>query len=68
MATPKTIIIEVAPGGKVTVEAEGFTGKTCTEATAFIEQALGPPAAKRRTKAAYHQPVKTNLRTKLGGS
>jgi hypothetical protein len=67
MAKPKTIIIEVAPGGKVTVEADGFTGKTCVEATAFIEQALGPPASKRRTKPAYNQPVKTNLRTKIGG-
>jgi hypothetical protein len=61
----QSITIDIAPGGKVTVEAHGYTGKTCVEATRFIEAALGPPAANRKTKPCYNQTVTKNIRTKL---
>ena len=37
----KTITIIVAPDGKTKVEAHGFDGQSCTDATKFLETALG---------------------------
>ena len=37
----KTITLIIAPDGKTKVEAHGFTGSSCTDATKFIETALG---------------------------
>ena len=37
----KTITLIVAPGGKTTVETHGFDGQSCTDASKFLETALG---------------------------
>jgi Protein of unknown function (DUF2997) len=37
----KTIEILIAPTGQLTVNAAGFQGADCEQATAFLEQALG---------------------------
>ena len=37
----KLIKVKVGPQGKIQVEAEGFTGGECLEATRAIEEALG---------------------------
>lgn len=50
---PEQIVITISPEGAVTVEAQGFTGKTCESATKAIENALG--AVNQRTKKPeYH--------------
>lgn len=44
----KSIIIEVAIGGAITVEGVGFKGVECEKATQAFEQALG--VVKQNTK------------------
>jgi glutathionylspermidine synthase len=44
----KTITITVSPNGKTTVEANGFTGQSCKDATKFLETVLG-----RKTEQQY---------------
>ena len=39
----QTIEVRVAPDGAIAIEAEGYTGSTCEEATRFLEEALGLP-------------------------
>ena len=38
----RRILVKISPTGEVTVEAEGFQGKGCVDATKSIEDALGP--------------------------
>lgn len=37
----RRILVKVSPTGEITVEAEGFQGKGCIDATKAIEDALG---------------------------
>lgn len=37
----RRILVKVSPAGEIIVEAEGFQGKGCVEATKAIEDALG---------------------------
>ena len=46
----KTIKILFAPDGTSKVEAFGFAGKACTDATKFIENAIGKLSAPRHEK------------------
>ena len=48
----KTIEVSVSPAGAISIEAEGYTGSGCEEATRFLEEALGLPG-KRRRKAEF---------------
>lgn len=41
MAGKKRVEILYGPNGEVVVEAIGFKGKSCKEATKFLEEALG---------------------------
>jgi hypothetical protein len=41
MKTPTRIDVWISPEGKITIDAVGYTGNTCEEATTFLEQALG---------------------------
>lgn len=41
MVNPKSIVVEVAPDGQVTVRAEGYTGPGCVEAVRQLAAALG---------------------------
>lgn len=47
------IIITISPDGNYQIEAQGYTGSSCTEATASLERALGK-AEKRDYKPEFH--------------
>ena len=49
----KTIEVIVAPDGQLKIDAVGFHGVDCEKATAFLEEALGQ-VAERRRKPEYH--------------
>lgn len=42
----RQIVIEIAPDGATTIEAVGFTGTACEDATRALEQALGIATAR----------------------
>lgn len=50
----KKLIVTAKPTGAVSIEAEGFHGVGCTQASAFLEQALGTVTS-RTEKPELHQ-------------
>ncbi|MBT3381189.1 MAG: DUF2997 domain-containing protein [Lentisphaerae bacterium] len=52
-----TIEVTVRPDGSIEIDAVGFRGGTCEQATAFLEQALGPVASKQRKPEYYRHAV-----------
>jgi DUF2997 family protein len=50
----KTIEILVSPQGDVSIDAIGFQGPECEQATRYLEEALGS-VRQRQHKAEYHQ-------------
>jgi len=50
----RSIEILIAPDGTLTIDAVGFKGADCDQATKFLEQALGLTAGKQR-KPECHQ-------------
>jgi hypothetical protein len=62
----RRILVKVSPTGGITVEAEGFQGKGCTDATKAIEEALGSRTA-RTPKPEFQRNVASQpLRQQLG--
>jgi hypothetical protein len=59
----KSITITFKEDGSTTIEAEGFKGNGCTDATAAYEKALGV-VSKRKKKPEYHSVASTSI----GGS
>ena len=51
---PKQVVIDVKPDGEVIVDAQGFEGLECEQATKAIEQALGT-VDNRQRKPEYHR-------------
>lgn len=51
------VIIDISPAGSVKVDAQGFQGKSCTEATEQIEIVLGGAQAKKKHKPEYYAPA-----------
>jgi hypothetical protein len=49
----KTIRVLISPKGEVAVDAKGFTGSSCRDATKFIEEALGT-RTNEQLKAEFH--------------
>jgi hypothetical protein len=66
MSRIKTIEIIIAPNGQTKVEAKGFVGAECREASRLIEQALG-----QRTdevlKPEFHQSTSNQQQIQEGG-
>jgi hypothetical protein len=57
----KIIEVIVSPTGETKVETRGFTGPSCRQASAFLEQALGTKASERLTSDFYQsETVRTN--------
>jgi hypothetical protein len=55
----KKIIITVSPAGETTVQTHGYSGRTCKDASRFIEEALGEKTAEQLTPD-YHRTDTTN--------
>lgn len=51
---PRRVVIEIFPDGKVTVDAQGWTGKACVEDLKWLEEILGR-AEKRSFKDEYRK-------------
>ena len=51
----KSIEIEVSPAGDIKIDAVGFTGADCDQATAFLEEALGKTGVKQRKPEFYRK-------------
>ncbi len=51
----KNIEITISPDGEVDIEAVGFHGADCDQATAFLEAALGKISSKHRKPEYYRR-------------
>ncbi len=61
----KTIEIVIAPTGQIQIDAVGFKGPDCEQATAFLELALGT-VKERVRKPEYHQVSRTKTQQRIG--
>jgi hypothetical protein len=61
----KRIDIDIGPDGSIAIDAVGFSGPDCEEATRFLEEALGEPTA-RQHKPEYRQRATAQRRQTLG--
>ncbi len=62
----RRILVKVSPTGGITIEAEGFQGKGCTDATKAIEEALGARMARTVKPEFARQETRQPLRQPLG--
>ena len=62
----KTIEVIIGPSGELQIDAVGFKGPDCEQATKFLEQALGVVGQKRK-KPEYHQQARKTNQQRLGG-
>lgn len=53
----KKVLVTIARDGSVKVEAEGFHGKSCEEATAFIERLFPNGSGNKTYKPEYYEAV-----------
>ena len=60
MKTPTRIDVWVSPEGAITIDAVGYTGSSCEEATRFLETALGTVGRKQRTRDYYRRQSNQN--------
>lgn len=60
MKSNQRIDVWISPEGKITLDAVGYTGNTCEEATTFLEQALGTVGRKQRTRDYYRREPNSN--------
>ena len=51
----KIIEVVVSPDGAIRIEALGFKGADCEQATAFLEKALGPICRRNKKPEYYHR-------------
>ena len=55
MKTQTRIDVWISPEGAITIDAVGYTGSSCEEATQFLEEALGTVGRKQRTRDYYRR-------------
>lgn len=56
MNNTETIVVNISPAGNVVIDAQGFRGKSCENATQHLELALGAGTATRSRKPDYSLP------------
>jgi len=54
----KTIEILINPDGQLTINAVGFQGSNCEQATAFLEEALGKLATRQLKRERFRLNVR----------
>mgnify|MGYP000984050146 CR=1 FL=1 len=52
----KKIIVTISPDGKIRVEAEGYSGNSCEEATKFLKS-LGKVVEENKKPEYYEAPL-----------
>jgi hypothetical protein len=62
----RTIEIVVSTSGEIQIDAVGFKGPDCEQATKFLEEALGAVGQKTK-KPEYHQQARKTNQQRLGG-
>ena len=62
----KTIEIIIGTTGEIQINAVGFKGPDCEQATAFLEEALGT-VGKKVKKPEYHQHSARTNQQRIGG-
>ena len=55
MNSKERIDVWISPEGAITLDAVGYTGSSCEEATRFLEESLGTVGRKQRTRDYYHR-------------
>ena len=55
MSSKERIDVWISPEGAITLDAVGYTGNTCEEATRFLEESLGTVGRKQRTRDYYRR-------------
>ncbi len=55
MSSKERIAVWISPEGAITLDAVGYTGSTCEEATRFLEESLGTVGRKQRTRDYYRR-------------
>jgi len=63
MKSNRTIEITVKPSGEIQIDAVGFKGADCEQATAFLEKALGQVSAKERKPEYLQHGTRVNQQT-----
>lgn len=61
----KTIEVTISPNGELSIDAVGFKGPDCEQATQYLEEALGTVGTKAK-KPEYHQRTVTKNQQKVG--
>ena len=61
----RCIEVLIGPDGQLTIDAVGFKGADCDQATKFLEEALGL-ASEKRCKPEYHQTRQGKHQQRLG--
>ena len=61
----RTIEIVVGVGGEIQIDAVGFKGPDCEQATRFLEEALGVVGQKVK-KPEFHQSLKRGNQQRIG--
>lgn len=62
----KRIDIDVATDGAISIDAVGFSGPDCEQATQFLEEALGDTASRRHKPEHRHRRAGLQRRQSLG--
>jgi len=55
MNPKERIDVWISPEGAITLDAVGYAGSTCEEATRFLEESLGTVGRKQRTRDYYRR-------------
>ncbi|MBP9222631.1 MAG: DUF2997 domain-containing protein [Verrucomicrobiales bacterium] len=55
MKSKERIDVWISPEGAITIDAVGYTGSSCEEATRFLETSLGTVGRKQRSRDYYRK-------------